>query len=197
MNSLKYFAALFLVSLSTYGQMTHGFEIGANLMSANVNLDNEDLVTTTAVGPRTGYVSEYNLNENLFLRGAALFLQKGFKYENESWVINSIDIPINIGYSVDIKPGKLKWFIDGGASIEFNTKATTRINDETIILIIGKEEGEIKSISSGINFGTGIEFSNLIKLRINYYSGLTNMINTSGSDEWKNQYIGLSLNFLF
>lgn len=181
----------------TYGQMAHGFELGANLMSANFTIDSETIETKTAVGPRGGYVGEYNFNNHFFLRGAALFMQKGFKFENENWVINSIDIPISIGYATDIKPGKLRWFIDGGASIEFNTKATTKIDDDTIELIIGKGEGELKSTSSGIIIGTGVEFSNLLKLRVTYYSGLTNMINTSGTDEWKNQYIGLSLNFLF
>lgn len=186
-----------LLATIAQAQMTHGFELGANLMSANFNIDNEKIDTKTAVGPRGGYVGEYNLNENLFLRGAALFMQKGFKFGDENWVINSIDVPINIGYSTDITPDKLKWFIDGGVSIEFNTKATTKINDETVELVIGKEEGDIKSTSSGINIGTGIEFANLVKFRVNYYTGITNMINTSGSDEWKNQYIGLSLNFLF
>ncbi len=197
MKLFKSFVALFFVTTISYGQMAHGFELGANLMNANFELDGESIETKTAVGPRGGYVGEYNLNRNLFLRGAALFMQKGFKYENENWVINSIDIPINIGYTTDLKPGKLKWFIDGGMSIEFNTKATTKIDDETIELIIGKEDGEIKASSSGINIGTGIEFSNLLKFRVNYYSGLTNMINTSGTDAWKNQFIGLSLNFLF
>ncbi len=124
-------------------------------------------------------------------------MQKGFKFGDENWVINSIDIPINLGYTTAIKGDKLKWFIDGGFSIEFNTKATTRIDDETFEIIIGKDEGEVKSFSNGINIGTGIEFSQLLKLRINYYSGLTNLINTTGTDEWKNQYIGLSLNFMF
>lgn len=178
-------------------QMTHGFELGVNLMSANFTVDDQKIDTKTAIGPRVGYVGEYNHNESLFLRGAVLFMQKGFKFGDENWVVNSIDIPINLGYTTPINGDKLKWFIDGGFSLEFNTKATTKIDDETIEIIIGKDEGEIKSFSNGINFGTGIEFSQLLKFRINYYTGLTNLINTDGSDEWKNQYIGLSLNFMF
>lgn len=197
---MKYFfivISTIVLSSSVSAQMTHGFELGANLMSSNFDIDNQEIDTKTAVGPRGGYVGEYNLNESVFLRGAALFMQKGFKFENENWVINSIDVPISIGYSTKISSDKLKWFIDAGASIEFNTKATTRIDDETVELIIGKEEGDIKSTSSSISFGTGLEFASLLKFRANYYTGLTNMINTSGSDNWKNQYIGLSLNFLF
>lgn len=197
MKKLSFFIAMFAMTFVAQAQMTHGFELGANLMSANFTVDNEKIDTKMAVGPRAGYVGEYNLSDQVFLRGAALFMQKGFKFGDENWVINSIDIPINVGYATDIKPDKLKWFIDAGASIEFNTKATTRIDDETVELIIGKEDGEIKPSSAGINFGTGIEFANLVKFRVNYYSGLSNMLQGPGTSEWKNQYIGLSLNFLF
>lgn len=188
---------LFFIGLSAQSQIAHGFELGANLMNGDFSIEDQKVDTKIAIGPRAGYVGEFNITDKLYLRGALLYMQKGFKFAEETWAVNSFDIPVNMGYSLDLNGDKLQWFLDGGVSIEYNTRAITRINDETVELIIGKNEGEIKAVSSGLNFGTGIQFSRLIKFRVNYYSGLTNLINTETSDSWKNQYIGFSLNFLF
>ncbi len=188
---------MFLLCAMVRGQMSHGFELGANLMNADFNIENVEVDAKNAVGPRAGYVGEYHITDALFLRGALLYMQKGFKFAEETWAVNSFDLPVSIGYAFDLNGDKLQWFIDGGASLEYNTRAITRIDDEPVELIIGKEEGDIKSLSSGISFGTGLQFARLIKLRVNYYQGLTNMINTTTSDTWKNRYLGLSLNFIF
>lgn len=197
MRNYRLLFCLLLLSVIARGQMSHGFELGANLMNADFNLDNAEIDSNGAVGPRAGYVGEYHITDNFYLRGALLYMQKGFKFAEETWAVNSFDLPISLGYTVDLNGDKIQWFIDGGASLEYNTRAITRIDDEPVELIIGNEEGDIKSLSSGVSFGTGLQFARMIKLRVNYYRGLTNMIKTSGTDNWKNHYLGLSLNFLF
>ncbi len=177
--------------------MSHGFEIGANLMNGDFNIDEENIETNNAWGPRVGYVGEYNFSENLYLRIAGLYMQKGFKFADETWAINSFDVPVLMGYTIDLNGDKLQLFVDGGLSLEYNFRAITKIDETTIELEMGSDEGQLKNFSSGITFGTGLQFSKLMKLRINYYQGITNLINTEGNDAWKNHYIGLSLNFLF
>ncbi len=185
------------MGLYAQGQMTHGFELGANLMNANFTLENTQIDTKNAIGPRAGYVGEFNITDELYIRGALLYMQKGFKFAEETWAVNSFDIPVSLGYTIDLNGDKLQWFVDGGISVAYNTRAITRIDDEPVELIIGKNDGEIKAVSSGLNFGTGLQFSQLIKFRVNYYNGLTNLVYTESTDEWKNHYLGVSLNFLF
>ncbi|NHF60371.1 PorT family protein [Flavobacteriaceae bacterium TP-CH-4] len=197
MKSHIAFFFVFFISTVLLGQMAHGFEIGANLMNADFTIDEEAIDTKNAVGPRAGYIGEFNLTPNLYIRGALLFMQKGFRFADETWAVNSFDVPINLGGSVDLAGNRLQWFLDGGISAEYNARAITRIDGEAIELEIGYGEGELKSFSTGLNLGTGLQFARFIKLRVSYYTGLTNLINTEGTDQWKNRYLAFSLNFLF
>ncbi|NAS12148.1 outer membrane beta-barrel protein [Poritiphilus flavus] len=197
MKSLISVFLFFFITTMAHGQMAHGFEIGANLMNADFTIDDEVIDTKNAVGPRAGYVGEFHLTQNLYLRGALLFMQKGFKFADETWALSSFDIPINFGSSFDLARDRLQWFLDGGISTEYNARAITKIDGETVELEIGNGEGELKSLSTGLNLGTGLQFARLLKFRVSYYTGLTNLINTEGADKWKNRYLAFSLNFLF
>ena len=179
------------------GQMSHGFEIGANMMNGDLNIENENIDTNKAWGPRVGYRGEYFFKEKLYAGVGGLYMQKGFQLAEEVWAVNSFDIPLNMGYLININGYKLQFFLEAGLSLEYNFRAITKINDNTVELVIGKDEGELKSITTGFSIGTGLRLNQLLKLRINYYQGLSNLVNTQGTDSWKNHFIGISLDFFF
>lgn len=183
--------------LASQAQMIHGFELGANMMNGDLSVENENINTSTAWGPRVGYRGEYSIGKHLHAGIGGLYMQKGFRFAEETWAVNSFDVPLSLGYDVDLSGERLKLFFDGGLSFEYNFRAITRIDDNPVELTIGNEEGDIKRFTSGFSIGTGIRLNQLIKFRINYYQGISNLINTEGPDSWKNQFLGFSLAFFF
>lgn len=195
MKKLLLCIAILFMQVVVFAQYKGGMEIGGNLMGADFILE-EPIATQDSWGIRLGYVGEYQISDHLYARGAALINQRGFKFGGERWALSAIDVPVNLGYALNLNDKNLKLFIDGGFNFAYNFRAFTKSNGEIVTLEIGNEEGDIKMFSTGFNVGGGLQFSEKIKVRVNYYSGLTNLLRTEG-DEWKNHVIGLSLNFFF
>lgn len=176
-------------------QVRNGMEFGGNILNADFNLENE-IDTQNSWGIRLGYVGEFPISDPLYFRGALLINQRGFQFLDERWALNVIDVPLNFGYSIPLGGNSKYFFLDGGLNLEFNMDAFTKIDGETVRLTIGSDDDDIKRISQGFNLGTGIRFSSALKMRINYYQGLTNLIR-SANDNWKNRAIGISINYFF
>ncbi len=183
------------LTCNVFSQYKGGMEFGGNIMAADLNLMGP-VDTSNSWGIRFGYVGEYNFSDQVYFRGAFLINQRGFQFADERWGLNVIDIPLNIGFSPGIGTGKLQWFLDGGFNVDFSIRAFTKIDGELTTLTIGNGPEDIKVISTGFNIGTGLQFSKKIKLRINYYSSFTNILQTS-NEEWKNQVIGIAFNWFF
>lgn len=179
----------------TYSQYKGGMEVGGNIMMADLTIS-DPIETSSSWGIRLGYVGEYAFSETTYFRGALLINQRGFKFADERWGLNVIDLPLNVGFAPSLGAGNLKWFIDGGLNIGFSFRAFTKIDGELTTLTIGSGPDDIKILSTGFNIGTGLQFSEKLKLRVNYYNGFTNMVQSPG-DEWKNQVLGVALNFFF
>lgn len=191
---------LFMILALPYsgmGQVAHGFELGGNLMDAKVQIDGLDLPSKNAFGPRVGYIGELGLKGGVKMGWGLLFMQKGFKLDGETWAISSFDLPLRIGYSIPLKNERIRLFGDVGGTFEYNFNATAKIDGETVELLIGDEDGDLKRFSNGIEIGAGVSLAQLIGLRISYYLGMTNLVRNSPNSEWKNHYIGFSLQFLF
>ncbi|MEH0156381.1 porin family protein [Limibacter armeniacum] len=198
MKKLFLLLPLLLLGLTSYSQSLYkgGLEVGANMMGGNLMISNVEADTEYSWGIRLGYVGEYKLSDGAFLRGAVLLNQRGFQFADERWGLNAIDVPVNLGYNFNLNDDGLKLFLDAGVNLEYNFRAFTKINDELVTLTIGSEEGDIKRFSTGVNFGTGLQFSEKVKLRVNYYKGMTNLLQ-SNNDEWNNHVVGVSLDYFF
>lgn len=181
---------------TTFAQYKGGLEFGGNIMNADFTLSpGGEVDTKSSWGIRLGYVAEYYVTDQFYLRGAVLVNQRGFFFDNERWGLNALDIPVNLGYAFPVKD-EMKVFIDGGVNVEYNFHAFTKIDNELVELTIGGDEQDIKPISIGVNFGTGYQFSEKWKFRVNYYKGLTNLVRTDG-DEWTNSVVGFAFDFFF
>ena len=181
--------------LPAFGQYKGGLEVGGNFMAAaEFNLQGMAIDTKPSWGIRLGYAATYHMNDKLFLRGAALINQRGFSYADERWGLSIIDVPLNLGLELPLGDSGKKWFFDAGINFEYNFRAFTRFDGDLVVLTIGNDPDDIKPFSMGYNLGTGLRFGEKFDVRVNYYRGLVNLLQT-GSDTWQNYTVGTALIF--
>jgi hypothetical protein len=191
---------LLFSTIASYGQFYHGIEVGANLNSATFMIDTSQ-DPTSDFGFSLGYAAERDLSENLYVKVAILVNKRGLKAVNkrgfnttdETWGLNVIEVPVNFGYYINYNNRNFQFFIDAGLNFDYNIRAFVENENEKITLDIGGE-GDIKRISTGATIGAGILFSKRLKVRLNYYYGLTSVSNNE-NDEWKNNSFGISFNY--
>ena len=194
------FFFLFFGSYITYSQFYHGIVAGANLNNSDFRI-NESAEPSNSIGFNVGYLAERDLSENLYVRLGFEFNRREFKAisrrgintTNEKWGIDGVEIPINLGYYLNWNNRNFQFFVDAGINIGYNMRAIVENNEETIRLDIGGD-ADLKRIAMGANVGAGLLIKKRIKVRLNYYNGLSNIVNTEGNT-WKNKTFGLSINY--
>lgn len=194
------FLLLLLVPFISYSQFYHGLDIGANTTSASFNIDGATN-SGNATGFTIGYVFERDVSDVIFVRFGVSFNRRTFKVNtirgitiyNEKWSSDAIEIPVNLGYYLNFNRRNFQFFIDAGFNIAYNNRAVTKNDNETIFLNIGKD-ADIKRTAYGANVSFGLLVKKRIKVRLNYYYGLSNISNTNGNT-WKNRTIGISINY--
>lgn len=203
-NSLLkgFFLLFFFVCHNSKSQFHDGLELGVNLTNADFMI-NESADPSSSIGYFVGYVAERDFSDKLYLRFGANYNRRefnainsrGINTNNETWGIDVIEIPINLGYYLNWNNRNYQFFVDAGLNLGYNGRAFLKNEEETIRLDIGGDS-EINRITIGANAGAGILIKRRIKIRLNYYSSLTNIVNTE-DDIWKNKTFGLSLNYFF
>ena len=191
---------LLFISCASYSQFYHGLEAGVNFNNADF-IVNESIEPSGSFGFTIGYLAERELSDNLFVRLGVNFTRRelnaisrrGINTSEEKWGLDAIEIPINLGYYVNWNNRNLQFFVDAGINLGYNSRATIENDIETIGLDIGNE-GDIKRINFGANLGLGLLIKKRVKLRLNYYNGLSNIVNSDGNT-WKNKTFGVSLNY--
>jgi len=188
------------VNYISHSQFYHGIEVGINMTNANFEV-NESAEPSSALGFQLGYLAERELTDNIYIRLGVNFTRREFKAisrrgintSNEKWGIDAIEIPVNLGYYLNWNNRNFQFFVDAGINLGFNNRAITKNENETIRLDIGNE-ADIKRIAIGANAGLGLLIKKRIKVRLNYYNSLSNIMNTEG-DIWKNKTFGISLSY--
>lgn len=202
-NSVKkgiFFFLILFMSKSSYSQFYQGLVVGVNMTNADFT-SGESSEPTSTFGYKFGYIAERDLSDNLYFRVAVLVNNRGIKAINkrgintinEKWRLNVIEIPFNFGYYLNWNNRNRQFFVDGGLTFDYNARASIKNINETVRLDIGNE-ADVKKISTGVNLGAGLLFSKRLKVRLNYYYGLTNILIKEG-DVWKNRSIGISFNY--
>lgn len=196
----RIFFLLLFISYISHSQFYHGLEFGANMTNADFVV-NESAEPSSAYGFFLGYLAERDLSDNLYVRLGFNFnrrqfnaiSRRGINTTDEKWGIDAIEIPINLGYYVNWNNRNFQFFVDVGINLGYNSRVTTKNDEETIRLDIGGD-ADVKRIAIGANAGVGLLIKKRIKVRFNYYNSLTNIINTEGN-VWKNKTFGVSLNY--
>ncbi len=192
----------FFVCHNSQSQFHHGLEFGVNLTNADFMID-ESAEPSSSVGFLIGYVAERDFSDNLYIRFGANYNRREFNAINrrgintsdETWGIDVIEVPINLGYYLNWNNRNYQFFVDAGMNLGYNSRAFTKNDEETIRLDIGGDS-DINRITIGANVGAGLLIKRRFKIRLNYYNSLTNIVNTE-ENTWKNKTFGLSLNYFF
>ena len=198
-NGIFIFMFLFSSHLS-FSQFYHGIEIGINYNNADF-IFGETVDPSGSVGFHFGYLAERDISDKLFFRIGINYNKRKFEAINrrginttdEKWNVDVIEIPINLGYYINWNRRNFQFFVDAGVNLGYNNRVAVENTTETIRLDIGSD-ADIKRIAMGANMGTGFLIKKRVKIRLNYYMGLSNIVNTD-SDTWKNKTFSLSLNY--
>lgn len=203
-NSLfkGFFLLCFFVCLNSQGQFRHGLELGVNMTNADFLID-DSAEPSSSFGYFIGYVAERDFSDNLYIRFGANYNrrefnainQRGINTTEETWGIDVIEVPINLGYYLNLNNRNYQFFVDAGLNLGYNSRAFVNNGEETIRLDIGGDSN-INRITIGANAGAGLLLKKRTKIRLNYYSSLTNIVSTEG-DTWKNKTLSISLNYFF
>lgn len=197
---IQLFSLLFFLTFYAHSQFYHGLDVGINMNNADFRF-NESSQPSKAFGFHLGYLAERDLNDNLYIRLGLTFQRREFKAianrgintTAETWGLDALELPINFGYYVNWNNRNLQFFVDAGINIGYNKRAFVKNDTETIRLDIGAE-ADIKRIGMGANLGLGLLIKKRLKLRVNYYNGLSNIMNDE-ENSWKNKTVALSLNY--
>ncbi len=196
------FLLFFFVCHNSQSQFHHGLELGLNMTKPDFRV-NDSAEPTSAMGFLLGYVAERDFSDNLYIRFGANYnrrtfnaiSRRGINTSEEKWGIDVIEVPISMGYYINLNNRNYQFFVDAGINLGYNGRAFVENEDETIRLDIGGD-GEINRITIGANASAGLLIKRRIKIRLNYYTSLTNIVN-SEENTWKNKTFGLSLNYFF
>ena len=196
----RIFFLLFFVSYLAHSQFYHGLELGTNMTNPDFTV-NESAEPSSAFGFYLGYLAERDLTDNLYLRLGVNFnrrefnaiSRRGINTSEEKWGIDAIEIPVNLGYYLNWNNKNFQFFVDAGINIGYNNRAITKNDEETIRLDIGSD-ADIQQISIGANASVGLLIKKRAKVRLNYYNGLSNIVNTEGNT-WKNKTFGISVSY--
>ncbi len=191
---------LFFVHAVSHSQFYHGVEVGVNMTNADFKV-NESAEPSNALGFYLGYMAERELTDNLYVRLGVNFNRREFKAisrrgintSNEKWGIDNIEIPVNLGYYLNWNNRNFQFFVDAGVNLGFNNRAITKNDKETIRLDIGSDS-DIKRMAFGANASFGLLIKKRMKVRLNYYNSLSNIMNSEGNT-WKNKTLGISLSY--
>ncbi len=196
------FLLLFIVSHNSQSQFHHGLELGLNMTNPDFRI-NDSAEPSSSLGFFVGYVAERDFSDNLYIRFGANYnsrefnaiSRRGVNTSDEKWGIAVIEVPINLGYYLNYNNRNYQFFVDAGVNLGYNSRAFVKNEEETIRLDIGGD-GDINRITIGANAGVGILIKRRIKVRLNYYTSLSDIVNTE-ENTWKNKTFGLSLNYFF
>ena len=196
------FFLCFFVCHNSQSQFHHGLELGLNMTNPDFRI-NDSAEPSSSLGFFVGYVAERDFSDNLYLRFGANYnrrefnaiSRRGVNTSDEKWGITVIEVPINLGYYLNYNNRNYQFFVDAGVNLGYNSRAFVKNEEETIRLDIGGD-GDINRITIGANAGVGLLIKRRIKVRLNYYSSLSDIVNTD-ENTWKNKTFGLSLNYFF
>jgi hypothetical protein len=197
---LSFTVCFMLVVSYTQAQIKFGTKAGLNLSTMTLKMSGIGIDPKTMVGFNVGVISEITLKDNFVLQPGVLFSAKGSKYSVGGYDMSIsptfIEIPINALYKFDLVSTKLLLF--AGPYFAFGIGGSYKTPDESADISYGSgEEKDLKSFDFGLNFGAGIEISN-IQFTAQYGLGLTNLAPvTTNDEETKVRVIGISMAYLF
>ena len=152
------FALLFLGSITAQAQLKYGLKAGVNLSSAS--FDASDLNPSNFTGFQVGPMIEFTVPIiGVGLDAAVLYSQQGFKLNDVTNRLNTLEVPLNLKYKFNL--------VLVGAYLTAGPYASFNLSDNL------SNQWQSKTFASGLNFGFGVELLSRLQVGANYKLGLT------------------------
>jgi len=201
----------------TQAQVTFGVKTGLNL--SNFFEKNDDKVLSEGYKYRTGanlgLTVDFPINNNLGIQTGLTFQNRGFRISevkdiagydleiNSKTSLNYIDIPVNLKYTYELSNlniyGLGGLYVGNAISGKYEGSSTFqgRTDETNLDIEFGNDQGEMKSLDYGLNFGLGAEYGPF-GLNLSYAYGLANLSNNPNSKfRQNNRLISISATYRF
>lgn len=162
-------------------------------------------VSSVKSGIMLGAVSSFNTGKHMSIRPEVNYIQKGGKENNESYILNYLELPVNFVYHSNGRQGK--FFVGGGPSFGFGLfgKTKTESSAYTGDINFGKNDDDyLHSFEFEANFIAGYELKNGFLFSANYNLSLNNIANEQPPNPgggrlvtFYNRYFGFRVGYMF
>lgn len=195
------FAVVLFAVFAGNAQIKFGPKVGMNLSTMTMKIKeggiSVDVNTKMLLGYHIGATFQADLASNFFLQPSILFSSKGSKYDaadNIKIVANYIDIPVNLGYKLNV--GSIDILFLAGPYFAYGVGGYGEAEGEKADISWGSgDDDDFKPFDMGLNIGAGIEVNNF-QFSMQYGVGLLN-ISPHSSITNKNNVLGISVAYLF
>ena len=164
---------LMLATSAAHAQFRFGIKGGVNISTVSFNKDvvHPDNITGFHVGPLFEFLSKMGSGVDF----AILYSQKGFHANDDSFVSNYLEVPVNLKMRINV-PVVAPYF-SAGPYVNFLVGGDKEKNIKDYIHDV---DGQIKakSFGAGLNFAAGVEIINRIQVGLIYNWGLTENYST-------------------
>jgi len=165
---------LLIISTSTlHAQFRIGIKGGANIATVKFNKDvlNSENVTGFHIGPVFEFIPEAGLGVDFGI----LYSQKGFYANDDSFVSDYIEVPVNLKMKIGLP--LISPYFAAGPYVNFLVGGDKKRNIGDFLKNI---DGQVKAktFGAGLNFTAGAEVLSRIQIGLTYNWGLTDNYST-------------------
>lgn len=218
MKKIGLVALAIIVSSVSFGQMSYGVQMSANLSTADLKAGNFSKLTKDmkTLGGAT-LVGEYGVSKNISLRTSLGLLQKGVELSSLTMAsegatykssltttLNYLEMPWNLTYNMHIKSARIMIGAGPSLGIGIGGKAkamyAAATGGETKTEVDAFEDEDkgglgLKRFDASANALIGVGLKNGLYFTASYLYGLSDI--DSENEEYKNRGLQLSLGFMF
>jgi hypothetical protein len=200
------FTTLLLIALSRTNAQSFRWGINAGAVMAQVHTvaDNDKENSDSRWGFNAGIMADLNIGKNFSFQPGLSFLQKGGRATSTvgdppaktAFILNYLELPLNIVYHVPAKKGHLIVGLGPSIGYALSGKVKVSLNGETTTskISFGGGGDEFRHFEFGANLLAGYEWSTGWMIMANYNLGLSNQLN-GDQGKWKNRYFGIRLGY--
>lgn len=199
-------AGMFLALSPLRAQTGFGVEVGYNLSSYSIKSGGAMIPTDMRYGGRIGALSDIAINDNVYFQPGLYYVSNGFKSNiangNQSYRINTIEIPLNIEYKIGML-GTNRVFLGAGPYFGWNKDGNvlvhTSVVDSRRDLMFGAGKGnDFKAVDLGAGVNVGFQLTAGLFARLRGQMGIANLDPSGANNSYARNYsFGLSVGYLF
>lgn len=195
-----------LVAAACSAQVGFGVEAGLNFSQYNVQFTDGTKNNNLKLAGRYGLLSEFAISDNFYFQPGFFYATNGYKHNlqggYEKYVINSVEVPLNIEYKIG-ELGNPRIFVGAGPYIAYNKAGFYKIHidrkvDSRRDLRIGSgATDDFKRWDMGFGVNVGYQFIPALLVRARWQMGLNDQSTGFANNSAHLMTFGITAGYLF